>query len=192
MKVANEAFAAGHVSNKVMPGDVARIPAEKNLLEELDKGPGSFTYIIHYNDTDVVGTCSMWHFTYTPVLEAVGATPEQLEKIRRGKTFNRQTPMPEGVMGWEMKLLFVDPAAQGHGLALLLMRLCEDEAQRRYQLRQDTSLVKLRFILTCINEIMGKFYKKRGYTIDYEVWQPIGTLGSETGFHVTHMSRTVE
>ncbi|QIW98936.1 hypothetical protein AMS68_004454 [Peltaster fructicola] len=192
--VANDAFRGGHASAKVLPANVDRIVSKQYLLDEVGRAPGTFTYIIHHtdNDTEVIATATMWRFANKPVLEVVGATPSQLETARRNATFHRHDPLPPGIEGWELKLMCVNPNAQKQGLASILLDLCEGEMLRRVTGRdQDRSVNEIRFVLTTIHEINGKFYAKRGFIIDSQVYHPVGTMDSATGFTVSHMSKVM-
>ena len=109
---------------------------------------------------------------------------------------------------WELKLMAVDTAAQGQGVAGLLMRMVDAEVLRRVRARHACDVSssssdgaasegsgeageRVCMLLTTIKEINGGFYARRGYVEDYvEEFGP-GTLGSEGGFTVVHMSRVM-
>lgn len=189
-KVANEAYSAAHVKGGYLPSHILRVPTQQYLIDELGDRPGTFTYIIHAGDTDVIGTATMRPFSLLPREELPDITPEQLEKVRRNGTWTRSVGLPPDVQGWELKMMFVSLDAQRQGLADLLMRLCETEAERRSSVA-GTDPTKILFMLTCVEELMGAFYKKKGYKEDSKTWQPIGTFESETGFTVLHMSKSI-
>ncbi|KAI7286316.1 hypothetical protein KC345_g1238 [Hortaea werneckii] len=115
-----------------------------------------------------------------------------------------------GVDCWELKVMAVDVEAQGQGLASYLMKLVDDEVKKRFgslsgvngdgkiasaaaaqgiESNADAGRRRLFMLLTTLKEINEDLYARRGYQKDYETWHAPGTLGSETGFTVVHMSR---
>ncbi|GAB1725572.1 hypothetical protein NU195Hw_g6448t1 [Hortaea werneckii] len=111
---------------------------------------------------------------------------------------------------WELKVMAVDVEAQGQGLASYLMKLVDDEVKKRFgslggvngggkvansaaaqgiENNADAGRRRLFMLLTTLKEINEDLYARRGYEKDYETWHAPGTLGSETGFTVVHMSR---
>ena len=161
------------------------------MIDEIGDLPGTFTYIIHKADSEeVIATATMRPFKVVATVETAGISPDELERVRRHRAFYRLQALPSGVQGWELKMMVVDLSAQGQGLAGLMIDMCEAEARRRSQTVQSKAR-EVRFVLTCIAEINEKFYIKRGFTEDYRTWMPQGTMGSETGFHILHMSKSI-
>ncbi|KAI7497584.1 hypothetical protein KC367_g5759 [Hortaea werneckii] len=153
-----------------------------------------------------------------PVLETTGEE-EGGEAGQGRKVFRRVglperameiAAMEVDVHCWELKVMAVDVEAQGQGLASYLMKLVDGEVKKRFgsligansdgkiaspaAAKGDASNVdagrrRLFMLLTTLKEINEDLYARRGYQKDYETWHAPGTLGSETGFTVVHMSR---
>ncbi|GAB7080569.1 N-acetyltransferase family protein [Megalodesulfovibrio paquesii] len=121
---------------------------------------------------------------YTPCQRAAWAalfTPEALGELLEGEahTLVCEDPgRPGRVLGFasltgdELKMLYVDPAAQGSGLGHRLFQAMEAEARRR-------GLVRLR--LRASANARG-FYERQGVTPDRTVWS--GAASCDCGGHV--------
>ena len=179
--VVNKAYQRSHEKNGAILLDGARFSYEGQFLDELANAPGTFTFIIYYTDTDdVVGTAS--------AKRHIG----KVNVAGEDSTFTRLSPAPADTDAWELSTMAVDPELQRQGLAAYLMRLTEDEVKRRFVADCPGARSKrLVMMITTVKEINEPFYLRRGFMRDYEIWYDQGHLGSECGFHIEFMSKTV-
>ena len=183
----NVAFATSHNRSGSMPADSLRLQSHRQLVLELS-GPGTFTYVITYTGTNtVIGVASAKRYKSTASRQA-----PRMEVPK--STFTRTGASEPNTEGFELSSMAVSPSLQRQGLAALLMQLVEAEVTRRFLIARaetgppDLGLVML---LTTVKEINWEFYKRRGYSDDYETVHGPGWLGSESGFTVVHMSKKV-
>lgn len=193
INVINVAFRRqGHSVNgrSVLHG--TRLRYDGHLLEELGAGHGTFTYILHSQDTErtgkstVLGTASAKRY-----LGRVDVAGEE-KKREVGNTFTRFGLVDEGKEVWELSIMAVYPGLQKQGIAGFLMRVTEAEVVWRFKLEHgEKAEKKLIMVITTIKEVNEPFYMKRQYVTDYEVAFPVGHMDSETGFTITHMSKQI-
>lgn len=200
--VVNKAFSQSHISKGSLPGDIDRLQGPVQFLEELGNTPGTFTVIVyHEQPLQVLATASSKRYTGPPKVIA-GYDSTRLE------TFKRNVEKSKDFDQWELNMMVVDPEVQNQGLASLMIRLVEGEIRRRHvSMPPDqggelehangngavaANPMGLMMILTTIKEINEVFYKKKGFTKDYETAWPPGYLRSPEGFSVIHMSKQLE
>lgn len=184
----NVAFAYSHNRVGLFPNDSLRLESHGQLIEALS-ADDTFTYVVSYADTDVaIGVASAKRYRETIELQAVTIDNPAGAWKRTGFS-------DPDIEGWELSLMAVDPSLQRKGLAGLLMELVEGEVKTRFsQARVERALpgLKLVMMLTTAKEVNEGFYKRKGYSLDYETFHGPGWFGSPKGFHIAHMSKQVE
>ncbi|KAI7545838.1 hypothetical protein KC331_g5979 [Hortaea werneckii] len=203
----------------LIPAHLDRLNSPEEFLAQVGSDEGTFVYIITYTSSDggagdvPVATAGAHRYD-APVLETTGE--EEGGEAGQGRKVFRRVGLPQRAMEvagsgvdvdcWELKVMAVDVEAQGQGLASYLMRLVDDEVKKRFwslggvngdgnapaqgiESNLGAGRRRLFMLLTTLKEINEDLYARRGYQKDYETWHAPGTLGSETGFTVVHMSR---
>lgn len=193
----NRAFSESHAGCGALPASLDRLDSPAQYLSQIGNDPGTFVYIITWVGTDEPIATAGAHRYVTPVVVSDVGSGEQ------GTTFKRvQLPKASGaeVETWELKLMAVDLALQGQGLASYLMALVDEEVKRRFKASvlaesangQTRATPQLHLVLTTLKECNETFYARRGYINDYEDAHGPGFLGSPTGFSVLHMSKVLD
>lgn len=200
----NHSFRVQHTRHQTIPMHVDRLQYPQQFLDQVGTDPGTFTYVGFYTGTFEAFATASAHRYIAPVVE--------VDQVAGRNIFSRVKAPGQGAGEyWELKIMGVDPSIQRQGLAGRLMKLCEDQIRRVASTSQssersngvdavDGSYVGTRIqeqpalymVLTTVTESNYEFYSRRGYIKDYETYHPPGTLWSETGFHVVHMSKPIE
>ncbi|KAF2723513.1 hypothetical protein K431DRAFT_282958 [Polychaeton citri CBS 116435] len=189
--VINEAFTISHRSTNSIPASVPRLYSEQQLVQELEAASaGTFCYVIYHPDTqEVVGTASA---------EPYRGPATNADRVAAGgkKVFLSAIPLEDGVEMWELRLMAVDVKVQKQGVAGLLMRLVEERVKAVFVEKVTGSNgsggpQRLKMVLKTIKEINGLFYNKKMYALELASWNAPGTLNSEVGFTLAHMSKDI-
>jgi len=211
----NKAFSQSHSSQNVLPASLDRLQTPEEYLEQIGDDPGTFTYTFTWTDAEGEPIAAASAHRYVAPVVEVDVRYQDLGEGKKGTTFQRKRlpteaegtdeQSPKQTEVWELKVMAVDVSLQRHGVASYLMKLVDQEVRRRSMaagLDDPTSSSsdasskpegrKVHVVLTTIKELNEEFYARRGYGKDYETWHEKGFLGSETGFHVVHMSKVLE
>ncbi|KAL1591181.1 hypothetical protein WHR41_00123 [Cladosporium halotolerans] len=184
----NVAFAFSHNRAGLFPDDSFRLQSHGQLIEALS-ADDTFTYVVSYTDTGVaIGVASAKRYHET--LE-----PQEVTIDNPAGAWKRTGFSDPNTEGWELSVMAVNPSLQRKGLAGLLMELVEGEVKKRFLVaRVERGLpgLKLVMMLTTAKEVNEGFYKRKGYSLDYETFHGPGWFGSSKGFHIAHMSKQVE
>ncbi|WPH01489.1 Hypothetical protein R9X50_00433500 [Acrodontium crateriforme] len=189
----NAAFTAGHSTKNIL-GGTKRLNQPSDLPVQIGSSPGTFTVLVtdaHESNPRVLGTVSAKPYS-VPLDIARNGTKKSA--FLRLVAPTRRAPRAPVVELWELKFLAVDPSLQRQGLAVFLLDLAEAEVRRRSEAKRSVDVepgtdVELVMVLTTIDELVGPFYMRRGYELDYKSFQDIGYMGTEVGFTIAHYSK---
>lgn len=187
----NEAFRDNHVREDIMSASIDRLQSSAQYLEQIGSDPGTFVYILSWDDTGLPIGSAGAHRYVAPVLVADGGEGEGDQQRSAFRRVRLPAHITTGAEVWELKLMAVDLAVQRRGLASHLMDLVDEEVKRR--VRADYAEPPPTYsILTTAKEANERFYRRKGYQDDYETRVGPGYLGSPRGFGVLFMSKALE
>ena len=211
-EVINRAFSAAHPP--YLPASLDRLRGPDALAEAL--GPDAFTFVLTAPALSrLPATPVASAFVPDPSLEA---PPRVLASVSGGvftwKDRSTVDPISRNFLptsdprihradgngyetAWEMKLMAVDPAVAGRGLASALLGSVEREIHRRWKVIEapnggnQQEGKKMRVFLRTIKEMNERFYLRRGYTTVLKNRCEPGLLGSVAGFSLIGMIKDI-
>ncbi|KAK3116864.1 hypothetical protein LTR53_002358 [Teratosphaeriaceae sp. CCFEE 6253] len=204
-KLINRAFDHSH-RTKGIPINIDRLPTTNDYIQQVGTDPGTFVYVVTWTATgEPVATAGAHRYVGGEVM-AQGAE-EGREAARSAFTRVRLPAATAAEAGgeraevWELKLMAVDIAYSGRGLASYLMKLVDREVLVRRKGGgvggkgaggEGAGRGEVWMVLTTVTEANGEFYRRRGYAEDYETVHGPGFMGTPGGFRVVHMSKVLE
>ncbi|EMF07985.1 uncharacterized protein SEPMUDRAFT_159545 [Sphaerulina musiva SO2202] len=167
-----------------------RLSSTQEFLSALISDPESFVLIISYphDSSTVLATASCRRYHGPPKDRPVDANLPWL----------RTLDVAPDTEEWELKLMATDVRVQGQGLAGYMMRTVEGEILERFQRRIEMGREssggvaaaglpgKVKMVICTPMELMGGFYLRRGYTLDYQNWR-----GEGYNFHIAFMHKMI-
>lgn len=197
----NSAFDVSHSSSNIL-GGTKRLDRHEDLPIQIGGADGTFTYLVSYADESIktsqqaLGTVSARPYNVPASRDDLPSYIKKESAFSRLRAPIRRIPDAQTLELWELKFLAVDPTLQKQGLAVYLMNLAEAEARRRSEAKRKTKpgdeSVELVMVLTTIEDLVGPFYVRRGYELDYKTFQDVGYMGTEVGFTVAHYSKLLK
>ena len=122
----NVAFDHSHTT-KAIPISQLRLPAQEDYIRQVGTDPGTFVYVVTWEDTGAPVATAGAHRYAGEVLMSEEAKGQDRSAFTRVKL----PPAAERAEVWELKLMAVDIGFSGQGLASYLMKLVDGEVLKR-------------------------------------------------------------